>query len=101
MEDTLTKHCRQPTPYQLADAQEILSNPAQFLEYRHRFPSYWEALKAARGETVNMSRLIPPSKPTLALRILARAKSLGRTRPQPLILNDATLPKVPNLATCS
>ena len=97
----MTKHRPHPNQNQLADAQEILSNPAQFLELRHQFPSHWETLKAARGETVNMARLITPNKLPLALRIVARAKSLGRTRPQPLILNDATLPKVPNLATCS
>ena len=82
---------KQPTQHQITDAQEILSNPEQFLELRHQFPNHWETLKTARGQAVNMARLTTANKPILARRILARAKSLGRTRPQPLILQGATL----------
>jgi len=78
--------------HQIADAQEILGNPGQFPELRHQFPDHWAILKLARGQTVNMDRITPETKTPLALRILAHAKSLGRPRPQPLILTGATAP---------
>lgn len=81
-----------PTLHQIADAQEILGNPGQFPELRHQFPDHWAMLKLARGQTVNMDRITPESKTPLALRILAHTKSLGRPRPQPLILTGATAP---------
>jgi len=81
-----------PTLHQIADAQEILGNPGQFSELRHQFPDHWAMLKLARGQTVNLDRITPETKTPLALRILAHAKSLGRPRPQPLILTGATAP---------
>jgi len=102
LEETMTvKQTVPPTTHQIADAQEILGNPGQYPELRHQFPDHWTMLKAARGQTVDMDRLIATPKQPLALRILAHARSLGRTRPQPLILSDAILPTVPNIATCS
>lgn len=65
----------------IASAREILTNPDQFCDIPSLFQTSWETLKAARGQTVNLDRICPPSHQSeLASRIIARVRSYALSK---------------------
>jgi hypothetical protein len=80
-----------PTPFQIASAREVLTNPDQFCEIPSLFQTSWEIMKVERGQTVDLDRICPPShqsEPTggiiTRIRSYARSKGYALRKEHPL-----------------